>query len=486
MTPTFFASIRLGLMKRFQGFLLFVALVISGLCLAPAQAQSIIRDAEIELTLREITDPLLLAAGLNPSDVDIIIINDPSLNAFVANGQKIHVFTGFLLEAETPSQLRGVLAHETGHISGGHLVRSRAALQTAMRPAYISIGLGVLAIAAGAPDAGAALIASSQQFAMLNFFVHTRTQESAADQAALTFLAAVGDDGSGLIEFFEKFRYQEVMSEARRFAYFRTHPLSSDRINGLQTRRAKLAIPPKVEDPKTAHGFAMMKAKLIGFLLTPAQVFSAYPKTDLSVPARYARTIAAYRAIDIGPALVQIDELLALEPDNPYFHELKGQILFENGQPVDSIPPHERSLELLPGQPLFQVNLARSLIARGTDEDLERAESLLSEALRTEPDNGFAWAELAMTYDRQGKNGEARLAIAEQAFRMGNYERAYIFARRAKDELTPATPQWQRADDISLTTDPKLEANRDRFRGFEAGSPQKDRRFVIEPSARFH
>jgi len=206
-----------------------------------SDAQGLIRDAEIEAILRDFTDPILVAAGLQPDDVGLYIINDPSLNAFVANGQRIHLFTGLIIAAETPGQLKGVIAHETGHIAGAHgVIRARDA-RVASRPGLVSIGLGILAIAAGAPDAGAALIASSSQFSAINFFTHTRAQEAVADQLAVEYLTKTNQSSKGLIEFFEKFRYQEVLSEQRRYPYFRSHPLASDRI---PTRCANRSLPP--------------------------------------------------------------------------------------------------------------------------------------------------------------------------------------------------------------------------------------------------
>ena len=201
-----------------------------------SQAQSIVRDAEIEATLRSYSDPIFVAAGLNPKDVKIYLVGDRTLNAFVTNGQNVFLHTGLILETQTPNQLKGVIAHETGHISGGHLARSDANMRAAMTPAYITIALGLIAIAAGAPDAGAALLASSQQFALLSYFTFTRVQESSADQAAVTFLEKTNQSGRGLVEFFTKFRYNEILGEARREPYFRSHPLSGDRIQALQNR----------------------------------------------------------------------------------------------------------------------------------------------------------------------------------------------------------------------------------------------------------
>lgn len=439
---------------------IFAALAAAFVLAGTSAAQGLIRDAEIESILREWTDPILEVAGLEPNDVGLYVINDPELNAFVANGQNIHLHTGLITAAETPGQIKGVIGHETCHIACGHTVtRSRAAAR-ASRPALISIGLGVLAIAAGAGDAGAALIASSQQFAAVNFFVHTRAEEAAADAAAVSYLAALGQSPSGIVEFFENYRYQEVLSDARRYQYFRAHPLASDRIRTTRNLAEQTGLMDVEPDERTQRQFEMMQAKLIGYLDLPARVYQKYPRTDESLPARYARAHAALRAADFGSALKEADALLEAEPENPYFHELKGFILFESGRFEESVAPYASALEYLPGNALIEVAYARSLIARAGEGDLEAGENALRDALIVEPDNAYAWYHLAAALDAQGRRPEAQLATAESAFSIGDIVRAHSFARRARDDLERGTPRWRRADDIVAITDPSLEENR--------------------------
>lgn len=425
----------------------------------PALSQSLIRDAEIEQILREWTDPILEVSGLQPNDVGLYIINDPSLNAFVAGGQRIHLHTGLIMASDNARQVKGVIAHETCHIACGHTVTRTRAANVASRPALVSIGLGVLAIAAGAPDAGAALIASSQQFAALNFFVHTRAEEAMADTMAVQYLTELGQSPMGIVEFFEKFRYQEVLSEARRFPYFRSHPLSANRVRTTRTLAEESGLADLPEDPVVEKQFAMMKAKLVGFLEPPARVFRDYPPTDLSQPARYARSISAMQVADLTTALKEIDSLIEEEPENPYFHELKGQILFETGKPVESIEPLIEANRLLPNNALLQVSLARSLLTRAEDGDLELAENALRDALIAEPNNAFAWTQLAIVFEQQDNRPMAQVATAEAAYNIGNYPRAYSFAERAIRDLTPNTPAWRQASDIRNATDPALPEN---------------------------
>ncbi len=444
-------------MRAFQAFIAMTMIWLAAI--VPAQGQSLIRDAEIEQILREWTDPVLEVAGLVPADVGLYIINDPSINAFVAGGQRIHLHTGLIMKADRAAQVIGVIAHETCHIACGHTVTRARAASVASRPALVSIGLGVLAIAAGAPDAGAALLASSQQFAALNFFTHTRAEEAMADTKAIQYLVALEQNPMGIVEFFENFRYQEVLSQASRNPYFRSHPLSANRVRTTRTLAEESGLADKPEDPKVMRQFDMMKAKLVGFLEPPARVFRDYPPTDQSAPARYARSISAMQVADLGTAIREVDSLIEDEPDNPYFHELKGQILFETGKPVDSIGPLITANELLPGNALLQISLARSLLVRNEEGDVEAAESALRDALIAEPNNAYAWTQLAIVFEKQDNRPMAQVATAEAAYNVGNCQRAYSFAQRALLELDPNTPAYRQASDIRNAMDPGLREN---------------------------
>jgi predicted Zn-dependent protease len=414
----------------------------------PAAAQGLIRDAEIEDTLRVYANPLFREAGLAPNDVDIYIVNDASVNAFVAGGQNVFVHTGLLLAADNPNEVIGVLAHETGHISGGHAARRSQDIQRAMGPMLISIGLGVLAIAAGAPDAGAALISGSQAFAMADIVRHTQVQESSADQAAVELLDGTGQSGRGLITFFnENIRPYEFMVR-RAPPWMMTHPYSSDRVEALRQRVEAAQNRDAADTPDNVRRFEFMQAKLIGFIRNEGQTLARYPVHDRSQPARYARAVAYYRAANLDGARRELESLMAEEPGNPYFQELMGQILFENGRAAESIRYHRRSLELAPNQPLLQINLARALTAANGRAGADEAIELLQAAIAREPDNAFAWRELASARDLRGEEGLAQLASAEQNFALGDYSAALSFAERARRTLPRNTPSYQRANDI--------------------------------------
>jgi predicted Zn-dependent protease len=437
-----------ALKRRAAGAMMALAAIAAVAYPSTASAQSLIRDAEIEDTLRAYTDPILRAAGLTPEDVDIYIVNDPSVNAFVAGGQNIFIHTGLIMAADTPNEIIGVLAHETGHIAGGHGARRSQDMQRAMVPMLVSIGLGVIAIAAGAPDAGAALISGSQAFAMGDIVRHTQVQESSADQAALQYLEASGQSGRGLITFFNtQIRPYEFMVR-RAPPWMMTHPYSSDRVEALRVGVEAAQHRDAQDSEDNLRRFRFMQAKLVGFIRNEGQTLARYPTRDTSQPARYARAVAYYRVSNLSAARAELDVLMREDPQNPYFQELMGQILFENGRAEESIAYHRRSLELAPSQPLLQVNLARALIAARGRQGADEAIAILRLVTAREPDNAFAWRELAQARDLRGEEALAQLASAEQNFALGDYGAALSFAERARRELPRNTPDYIRASDI--------------------------------------
>jgi predicted Zn-dependent protease len=429
----------------------FMALV---MLTGQASAIGLIRDAEIEALLREYTDPILIAAGLQPDAVDIYIVNDPSLNAFVTGGKNIFLHTGLIVEAERPLELIGVIAHETGHISGGHLVRRSEGARAATLPMLLGLGVGIIAALAGAPDLGMAAIAGGQHIAMMEMLAYTRVQESSADQAAVTFMNRAELSPDGILSFFEKFRYTEVFSAHSQHVppYWRSHPMSSDRIAALTSRVESSKFNGQPDSDESVHRFSMMQGKLRGFIDHPQSTLRRYPPEDVSAEARYARAIALYRLVEVDEALAEVDALSKDEPDNAYFQELRGQILFESGRVAEAIPYHAKSVELAPGEALLRVNLAQAMIAEaGSEKDLEKtaeARGHLLAALATDEDNPFTYHQLAITYAREGNEGMAALYTAEQHYHAGNIAGATSFAVRARHYLEKNTPAWHRASDI--------------------------------------
>lgn len=417
-----------------------------------ASAQSIIRDTEVEAIIREWSDPVFDAMGLEPDDVTILLINDPTLNAFATRGQIMGLHTGLILETDNPGQLLGVIAHEAGHIKNRHTLRD-GAQDAGMQPFLVSMALGALAIAAGAPDAGAALLGSSGYFGTIGALQYMQSQEGEADLTGAQALDRAGLSARGLVEFFEEFRAQEVFSDARRYPYFRSHPLSSQRIENLRRPVAALPNHDVPEDPGRIAQHALMLAKIDAFLNPPNQVLRTYRESDTSLPARYARAIARYRQGHTDQAVAAVDDLIAEDPDNPYYWELKGQILFEAGSPADAVPAHRRAVELMPQDaPLLRINLAHALIETHDADVLETAVTELRRATIDEPNNPMAWRLMAQAYASLGQEGEARLASAEYHYAVGQRQRATEFALRARDMLDPGSIEWRRAVDIVLAS----------------------------------
>lgn len=420
---------------------------------AQQRAPTLLRDTEIEEILHRQADPIIAAAGLNPKDVRILLVGDNTLNAFATQGQQMGFNTGLILEAGTPNELKGVIAHETGHIAGGHPIRSGELTRAGLRPMLLTMGLGLLAMVAGAPDAGAMMVASSGQMGMLGALGYSREQEGRADQAAVGFLERTGQSGKGLVEFFDKFRYQEVFAESRRFPYFRSHPLSSERIELLRSRVASQSHFDAVDTPQDIAEFEIMKAKIDGFM-NPAASLIRYKESDTSFPARYARSIAYFQSKEPDRALRLLDALLAEHPDNPYLWELKGQILFEYGRIAEAEAPQRRSVELKPDATLLRINLGQTLV--NLDDPKKRDEGIaeLKRVTVLEPDNPEAWRLLAVAYDRRGDEGLARLATAERFYAYGALDQSRAFAIRARQLLDRSSTDWVRATDIVMASNP--------------------------------
>jgi predicted Zn-dependent protease len=438
------------------------SLVTSSLApVAAARAQDgpmiLIRDTEIEAILHEDADPIFEAAGLNPKAVKIYIVGDPSLenmNSFVAGGQNMFITTGLIMRTKSPNELMGVMAHETGHMAGGHLVRSAQGEKQVLAAYLLTIGLGILAAVAGAPDAGAGLLYSSDYFAALTGAGFTRTQESSADQAAVTYLEKSGHSARGLVTFFDNFRYEEVFSEAKRYKFFMDHPLTSDRIAALQVRAQQQLHYDTVDSPEAFSKHLIMIAKLRAFEDLPDQTFQDYPPSDTSFPGRYARAIAYYRDLQTDRALKATDDLIAEQPDDPYLYELKGQILFEAGRAKEGEPIWRKATELKPGAPLLASLFAQDLIAEDDPTKLDEAITQLNRALVVEPDSAYSWLFLSQAYDKKGDEGMARLAAAEENFWLGQSNDARSFGMRARNLLPKGTPEWRRATDIVLVSKP--------------------------------
>jgi predicted Zn-dependent protease len=431
------------------------ALLIAGFVFLPAlqahaqgQSLSFIRDTEAERVLRSKLDPILLAAGLVPQDVHLYLVNDPSINAFVAEGQNMFLNTGLLMTLETPNQITGVMAHETGHMAHGDLVRAGAGIKAATIPLLLSMAAGLAAIIAGAGAAGTAIMMAGQQIAERTFLAYSRTVEANADQAGMRFLTATHQSGEGMLQVFKRFQDQEILSSQHIDPFAQTHPAPADRIAALQDLVDASPYRDVKDSPETIYAFDMVRAKLRGYIQPSDVTIRQYPVSNTSKPARYARAMAYFKTPDMQNALGEIEGLLKDEPDNPYFLEMYGQIKVEMGKVEEGIVPYRKAVEILPDAPLIRVALGAALLGTENAQYAREAVTQLQMGLAQDFDDPYGWYELAQAYSRTGQPGKADLATAERFFVVDDYRDAIQFATRAQRVLPPASTDWQRAVDI--------------------------------------
>ncbi len=445
-----------GILRRRTAALALVVAAFFAVSLpAAAQRISLIRDAETENTIRTFATPIFQAAGLGVDDVHIYIVRDGQINAFVAGGQKLFMNTGLLFRSESASQIIGVIAHEAGHITGGHLSRLQDELRGATAIQILSMVLGAAAAVAGRGDAGMAIMGAGSSAAIANVLSFSRAQESAADQAGLTFLERSGYSAKGMLEFFEILSGQEMLSQARQSPYMRTHPLTRERVDTVRAsvqraRYADAAVPPEFE-----RMHKRIKAKLFGFIEQPSRTMQTYKESDKSEAARYGRAVAYYRIPDMARALPLIDGLIAEFPADPYYWEMKGQMLFENGRIPEAVATFTEAVRLLPTAPLIRVALAQAQLELGLPAETRSALANLNAAVQTDRDHGLAWRLLAIAHGREGRVGEAALALAEQAMVENRTPDAAQQAVRAQRLLPEGSPGWLRAQDIKIQAESK-------------------------------
>lgn len=432
---------------------LAAAAFIAFLCLCsairPAAAQGIplIRDTEIENLLNDYARPIFRAAGLGEGRVAVRIVRSEIFNAFVLDGRNVFVHTGALMQSDTPNQIIGVIAHEAGHIAGGHMaaLRSRIARDQTKALLMRILGLGV-AIATGAGEA----VFAGEELIIRSLLAERRSQEAAADQAALRYLNATRQSGRGMLETFERFAQQEFVSDAHKDPFVRSHPVATDRLARLRTLVESSPYYNVKDPPQLQLRHDMMRAKLAGYLERPQVVFNRYPRSDNSLPARYARAIATF--MQGGPqalpsALAQVDALIREKPDNPYFYELKGDFLTRAGRPQEAIAPLRQALKLSNGASLIRVALASALLASNNPGVVQEAVDHLRKSV-VEDENPRAFRSLGDAYYRLGRQAQADAAIAQAYFLEGNIKQAQTFAQRAKRALRQGSPTWLKMDDI--------------------------------------
>jgi predicted Zn-dependent protease len=426
---------------------------------AHAQNLPLIRDSEIEALLSDYAQPIFRAAGLGSGRVTVRIVKNEAFNAFVLDGSNVFVHTGTLMQAATPNEVIGVIAHESGHIAGGHMAALRARIAKDQTRALLTQILGIGAMIAGGVaggDGGRDVMAGGQAVAqggndviMRGLLAERRSQESAADQAGLKYLSATHQSGKGMLDTFERFAQQEYVSDQFKDPFVRSHPVAADRLARLRDLAHASPYFATADPPALQLRHDLMRAKLSGYLERPGIVFNRYPASDKSLPARYARAIAHFFQGGTGAleaALGEVDGLIKERPDYPYFYEEKADLLMRSGKNAEAIPFLRQALKLAPESPLMRVQLATAL-QQGNGAVLNESVDLLRKSL-VEDQNATAYRQLASAYYKLGKGPEADAMTAQAYFLEGDLKQSQIFAKRAQSKLKPGTPEWLKNDDI--------------------------------------
>jgi len=417
----------------------------------------VLRDTETEQLLREYTRPILRAAGLEKQNIQMVIINQGVFNAFVADGRRIFVNYGAILQSETPNQIIGVMAHETGHLAGGHLAKMREQMAQAQTQMIIAMLLGAGAMVAGAKgggsnsglsNAGAAMFSAPGEIIRRNLLSYVRQQEENADKAGVKFLNATGQSSRGMYETFKRFTDEGLFATRGADPYVQSHPMPAERVNALQELARSSPYWDKKDDPALQLRHDMARAKISAFMERQDTVYRRYPMSNNSLPARYAHAITTYLHGDLRSALSQIDALIQQQPNNPYFYEVRGQALLEGGKPQEAIAPLRKAVALSNNAPLIEMLLGQALVATGNNAYTDEAIAILRAAVARESEAPIGYTQLAMAYGRKGDYAQADLASAQAAYLRGDSKTARDLASRAKTRFAIGTPGWVKADDI--------------------------------------
>lgn len=457
----FFPGLRQSFMRSAMAMAVAGAVVAGGVIYASAQGRvSVVRDAEIEALVRDYARPILKAAGL-PSSVEIILVNDPSFNAFV-DGRRIFMNTGALMMADTPNEVIGVLAHEAGHLAGGHQFRLREQLKRAQTMALVGTLLGIGVGAAGAAtgnselaQSGMGVAAGTGQAARRSLLGYQRTEEITADRSAVKYLEATGQSSKGMLKTFQRFQSALSLSGSRIDPYLVSHPMPRERIANLETLAHASPVFDKADPASLQLRHDMMRAKIAVFTSGPGGLSRLGRKID-PLAMQYGQAVAAYLSGNPRNAVAKAAALGKSNPKNPYFAELQGDALMKANRPKEAAAAYQRAIKLDPVRSgILQIGLGQALVAAGDADSAEKAVSVLKAGLQRDKENAAGYQYLAQAYGLLGRVGEADLAIADQQFYLGKYFDARVFAARAQKRLKPGTPEWVRAQDIISYKQPK-------------------------------
>jgi predicted Zn-dependent protease len=459
--------LRIALRKKLSKLTAATAAVALALAPMAAHAQErgppVIRDTEAEQLLRDYTRPILRTAGLEKQNIQVVIINESVFNAFVADGRRIFVNHGAIMQSETPNQIIGVLAHETGHLAGGHLSKLREQLAQAQTQMIIAMLLGAGAVVAGAArgggnngltNAGAAAFSAPAEVIRRTLLSYQRQQEENADRAGVKFLTATGQSAKGMYETFKRFTNESLFAARGSDPYVQSHPMPAERVAALEEMARSSPYWEKKDDAALQLRHDMVRAKISAFMERQDTVYRRYPLSNDSLPARYAHAIATYRHGDLRNALAQIDALIQVQPSNAYFYELRGQALLEGGKPAEAVAPLRKAVQLSNNAPLIEMLLGQALVATDNKAYTDEAIAILRAAVGRETEAPLGYSQLAMAYGRKGDYAQADLASAQAAYLRGDNKTARDLASRAKTRFAIGTPGWVKADDIVTAKPP--------------------------------
>lgn len=449
---------------RFARFLMLaLALIVATVQPAAAAGDgSVLRDSETELLFKDMSRPLIQAAGLDPNSVQVVLIRDDEINAFVERGQTIYLQSGLIQAADNANQVQGVIAHELGHVVAGDAIRGDSGMKHAKGISLMSLVLAAAAIAAGAGDAGMGILMAGQRAALGDLLAFTRAQEATADASAARFMSKAGVSGKGLLAFFNKLQNQEYrLAVYSTDSFDRSHPLSSERIQALEQKFRADPAWGKPTDPALEARYQRVKAKLLGFV-NPRQAVQKYPESDQSIPAHYARAYAYHLSGYPAKAEAEANALLAADPHDPFFLELKGQILLEGGKPNEAIAPLREAVQRSGNMPLIAAMLGHALVSTEDKANFTEAKQVLKTAVSRDNEDPFAWYQLGIIYDREGDTARAALATAERSNLEGRPRMALNSAETAMKGIPPGTPDYLRAQDIAMVSRAELQKSKNR------------------------
>jgi predicted Zn-dependent protease len=446
-------------------FMAALLLAISGITPAYAQQDQgpqVLRDTETEALFKDMSRPLIVAGKLDPNSVNVVLLNDQEINAFVSQGQTVYLQSGLIQAADNVNQVQGVVAHELGHVIAGDAIRSASGEKEATGISILSLVLGAVAVAAGAGDAGMGIMMAGQRAAIGEMLAFTRVQEATADATGSRLLSQAGISGKGMLDFFSKLQNLEYrLAIYSKDSFDRDHPLSTERIQALEQKLKSDPAWSKPVDAALEARFQRVKAKLLGYI-DPKQAVIKYPESDQSVPAHYARAYAYHLGGYPDKAIAEADALLATNAHDPYFLELKGQILLEGGKPKEALPILREAVQRSGDAPMIAAMLGHALVATEDPKNFTEAKQILKVAVNKDNQDPFAWYQLGIIYEQEGDTARASLATAERSNLEGNPRIALANAEMAMKGIPPNTPDWLRAQDIAMVSKAEIKKKKDR------------------------